>query len=220
LVSIAKPKGAGSLPGISTHVHFARLLLPELETSYNPFYFVLGSVATDCFEQGNDESFRLYHFIGPEGEIDLERFLDVTRITRQSGDLRQQSFIDGYCAHLWLDRYIHLHGDALPVVNPGNLTQDELRTLIRANIEWYDLIAIAPFVNTIRQPSALIESFSGLTFVSLECAVRLYRQLINAVQAIYDKPARRVVIDQDQYTCFLAEATDKFASVFNSLSDA
>ncbi len=208
------------MPGISTHVHFARLLLPKLETPYDSFYFVSGSVAADCFEQGDDESFRLYHFIGPEEEIDLERFLDVACITRQSGDLRQRSFIDGYYAHLWLDRYVRLHSDALPVVNPGNLTQDELRALIRANIERYDLIAIVSFVNTIRQPSTLIEPFSGLTFVSLERSVRSYRQLINAAQTVGDKPAQRVVIDRDQYTYFLAEATDKFASVLNSLSDA
>ena len=204
------------MPGTSTHVNFGRLILAQLNTPYEVFPFVLGTIAPDCFERGDNESFRSYHFVRAGSESDLEYFLEVTRVARQIGDISKQSFIDGYHAHLWLDNFARVHGDALKVANPANLTQDELRALFRANVEQYDLVSIAAFLDTIGEHPWLIEPISGLEFVSREYVMSLFHQLANSVQGVQNRPMQLVVVEQDQYARFLSDAADKFADESSS----
>ena len=193
------------------------MVLARVGTDYDAAYFVLGSIAPDCFDREDNESFRTYHFVQDNAEPDLEVFLKGTHLARQGHALETLSFVAGYYSHLWLDIFFRTHADALKVINPRNLPPDELRTLLRANIEEYDLTDSATFLGAIREPSSLFEPIVGLEFISLDCAVRLLHQLTESIRGIENRHPLPVAISRNDYVHFLAGAVDRFVTVLGEL---
>ncbi|MBC7228306.1 MAG: zinc dependent phospholipase C family protein [Thermoflexales bacterium] len=97
------------MPPINTHINFARMSLARVEADYDTVYFVLGSIAPDCFDREDNESFRSYHFAGDNMEPDLDIFLKATHLSWHGCAVERLSFVTGYYSHLWLDKFFRAH---------------------------------------------------------------------------------------------------------------
>jgi hypothetical protein len=188
------------------------MILARVGTDYDAVYFVLGSIAPDCFDREDSESFRAYHFVRDSAKPDLDIFLKATHLAWQGRDVRTLSFVAGYLSHLWLDIFFRVHADDIKVSNPSNLPPDELRTFLRANVEEYDFTDSATFLGAIQELPLLFEPITGLEFVSLDCAVHLLRQLRDSIRSARNRCLLPVVISREDYIHFLESAVDEFVT--------
>ena len=206
------------MPGVSTHVNFARLILTRIERQYDVSSFVWGTIAPDCFDRKSDESFYNYHFARETSASNLEYFMKVTHISRQSHNISIQSFIDGYYSHLWFDNFTRIHENLLRVTNPSELPQDELNLAMKSNIEQYDLADTATFLEKMGKSPPLRKSIPGLEFVSFECVTRFVSQLTDSSKKVQEISSFPVILARDDYNCFLENAVDEFVNVLQGLS--
>ncbi len=203
------------MPGINTHVNFARLVLARTGIPYDTTYFVMGSIAPDCFlEHESDEAFRLHHFVRIGSEPDLEFFLDVTHSVSQSSNMAERSFIDGYHTHLWLDVFVRTHGEDIELIRPPNVTEEEIRFLLKANVKRYDLTSIGDFLNDVKEQPQPIGPIPGMEFVSFELALKLLHQLVVSAKEVEDTETLPMIIAEEQHIHFLSRAADEFVKTF------
>jgi hypothetical protein len=205
------------LPGISTHVNFAQLIFPELAVTYDSYHFLLGTIAPDSFNRDDPDSFHRYHFTRGHAESDLHRFQTTTHQTRQHGSPLQLSFIDGYYAHLWLDNFVRTHQDELFIRNPAELTGDELREAVRANIEQYSLAAIGGFLEGMKVPASEMTVVPSLEFVSTERAREMLQRVKGASQGLERTLVAEVGVDEEEYGRFLSEAAERFVAMWEDV---
>jgi len=203
------------LPSISTHVNFARIAVPKLALPYHIFCFILGTIAPDCFERSDDESFRIYHFVRDDCDSDLDYFLEMICPLGRGNDILQLSYTVGYYAHLWLDNFVRANEGTLLMAHPDYWPQDELRALVKANVERYNLRAMAEFLRGI-EPMAFTP-IPKFEFVSHETVMQSWRQLLSSCHEAREQSEQVVLIEENQYTQFLLNAVDHFISAFPAI---
>lgn len=205
------------MPGISAHVNFARLVLPALAITYDSYHFLLGTIAPDSFDRDDPGSFHRYHFTGGDAESDLQQFQTTTHKTRQQGSPPQLAFIDGYYAHLWLDNFVRTHEDRLFIRNPAQLTGDELRRVLRANIGQYGLAAIRDFLEATKMQPSEMTVVPSLEFVSIERARETLEGLREAARRLEEEVAEEAAVDEWEYSRFLSEAAEKLVATWDDM---
>ena len=197
------------MPGITTHIAFSCLFLPQLE-EVDPYDFLLGTIAPDTFDRSASGSFQLHHFAGPDGVSDLERLRSATGGPRQYREQDQTSFVDGYFAHLWFDNHARLYEDVLKIENPTGLEGNDLRKAVRACIEGHDLAIIGDFLKGLEPHPQSLTAIPGLEFISIKRTERLLQQVIDRQQDVALPTAG--MIDGEKYREFLAAAAKEFLS--------
>jgi hypothetical protein len=179
---------------------------------YHVSCFTLGTIAPDCFERSDNKSFRAYHFVRTDCDSDLDFFLGTICPAYRSYGVLQSSYVAGYYAHLWLDNFVRANEDALLVTPSGFQSPDELWTLVKANIECYNLRAIADFLSEI-EPVVFIR-VPKFEFVSHERVMQSWRQLLSSYHEAEKQSEQAVAIEENQYRQFLLNAVDHFIRNF------
>jgi hypothetical protein len=198
------------MPGLATHVNFARLLLAKQEFDFDLTYLILGSIAPDSVNILNDDkAFRRHHFILTSSLSDLKFYLDLTQKTREKSSLSIRSFLDGYYAHLWLDVFTMTHEDDLRVAgSPG---------LFKANIERYDMLDIKDFLPELKEPSERLHKIPGLDFIKFNELLALWDRFTASVKEYDFNRVRQIVFTKEAYNIFLNKAVNEFSKDLRKL---
>jgi len=207
------------MPGISTHINFARLVLGKSEFNLDTTYFVLGTIAPDSANLLNDEKiFRNHHFMLTGYQSDLAFFLDMTRSVRAQNNLAVNSFIDGYYGHLWFDCFTHTHEEDLERTCNHDPKAENTKAAFKANVKCYDIVEIKDFLKTIRDPSERLHIIPGLDFISYDRILALWNSIIDVVKIFKEDTSIPTIVAKEDYRQFLFKATDEFAKELKQIS--
>jgi len=198
------------LPGLSTHINFARLVLERTAASFDRVHYILGCVAPDCINLSDGQVFAQSHFISFNRVPDLDTFLNTANITINIVASPKASFLHGYFSHLWLDRYIQQQGHALQIVNNLEMSETEKSVAFKNNIKRYDLGFIKGLMSmdTIEFDSDI----SLYHFLSGELILTRLSEILNFVDISNDNSP--TVISEDRYINYLIDAVDIFLAQF------
>jgi hypothetical protein len=196
------------MPPLTTHLHFAWLLLPKLGIEGLAFPFVLGTAAPDCFEYEDQESFHRFHF-SHEDDHELARFDREVIPTIKSLAPASIAFIFGYRAHLHLDEYFNQYGTVLSPEPPHNINEAEARRQTRAAANFHDRPAALRLLSLAFKKGQVDQLFvlpEALAFIPLSTARQSLADLQAKLQTGPVPPESGIVLDGTAYRGFLEEA--------------
>jgi len=206
---------------ISTHINFARSVISKSKIKYDITSYVLGTIAPDAVNNPtNDSTYRLSHFIVDETNPDLTFFLETTRSLRDKSNISECSFIDGYYAHLLLDKYMRNYGEDIRLIDQLNLEPKQIKTHFKQNVRHYNLVAIKDFVTEVRTPMLKMREIPGLDFISINAVITLWNQFVESFKKFNEAEAMTVIITKEQYDRFLEQTAVEFVKTYKAISKA
>lgn len=123
---------------LSTHLHFAKLVLENIQDDIEVPPFLLGITAPDTYT--NNKTYLKYHYIkdrdNGDDDIDVHEFYEKFNFKKLSKSLKW--FVIGYYAHLWFDEYIKFNTNRLTLRNNEGLEDKELSQCIKDLFKHYD----------------------------------------------------------------------------------
>lgn len=123
---------------LSTHLHFAKLVIENIQDDIEVPPFLLGITAPDTY--ANNKTYLKYHYIkdrdNGDDDIDVHEFYEKFNFNKLSKSLKW--FVIGYYAHLWFDEYIKFNTNRLTLRNNEGLEDKELSQCIRDLFKHYD----------------------------------------------------------------------------------
>ncbi|MDW7667207.1 MAG: hypothetical protein SCJ93_00150 [Bacillota bacterium] len=123
---------------LSTHLHFAKLVLENIQDDIEVPPFLLGITAPDTYT--NNKTYLKYHYIkdrdNGDDDIDVHEFYEKFNFKKLSKSLKW--FVVGYYAHLWFDEYIKFNTNRLTLRNNEGLEDKELSQCIKDLFKHYD----------------------------------------------------------------------------------
>ncbi len=123
---------------LSTHLHFAKLVIENIQDDIEVPPFLLGITAPDTYT--NNKTYLKYHYIkdrdNGDDDIDVHEFYEKFNFNKLSKSLKW--FVIGYYAHLWFDEYIKFNTNRLTLRNNEGLEDKELSQCIRDLFKHYD----------------------------------------------------------------------------------
>jgi len=123
---------------LSTHLHFAKLVIENIQDDIEVPPFLLGITAPDTFI--NNKTYLKYHYIkdkeNGDDDIDVHEFYEKFNLEKLSNPIKW--FVIGYYAHLWFDEYIKFNSNKLTLRNNYNLESSELSQCIKNLFKHYD----------------------------------------------------------------------------------
>lgn len=204
---------------ITSHINFARLVISKSKVKYDLTSYVLGTIAPDAVcDPTNDSTYRLSHFIIGETNPDLAFFLETTRNLRNKSNISERSFIDGYYAHLLLDKYMRNYGEDISLINQLNLEPKQIKAHFKQNIRHYNLVAIKDFITEVRTPMLKMREIPGLDFISINAVVKLWNQFVESFNKFDEDEAMTVIITQEQHARFFEQTAKEFVKTYNTIS--
>lgn len=200
------------MPPLTAHIHFASMLLPRLGPRYDALWFLLGSVAPDCFDRASQESWASSHFVGSASRPDTNLFLSKSKPGLQ--DAASAAVFAGYFAHLWLDERFSPGGVELPIQIPAGASAGSIRGLVQSQTRRYDLIEtrqfLSAYVGRLQEAShgPLPKALTDCPLYSHSEASDLLAKVIEASQAKIAAEASPLVIDRRAYSSMLSNLAD------------
>lgn len=197
------------MPPLTAHVHFASILLPRLKPRYDAVWFLRGSVAPDCFDRDDPESWRSSHFVGARSCPDPELFL-----SRQGPGVKSKAraaVLSGYYAHLWLDEQFRPGGMELPIAAPPGMPQEQIRQLIQSQTRRCDLLETREFLRPYITLASEWDSepvpadVTEISFWSHGEVSRLIARIVSASQSPLDAAEEPAIIDPRFYCAMLSD---------------
>ena len=123
---------------LSTHLHFAKLVIENIQDDIEVPPFLLGITAPDTFI--NNKTYLKYHYIkdkeNGDDDIDVHEFYEKFNLKKLSKPVKW--FVVGYYAHLWFDEYIKFNSNKLTLRNNDDLESSELSQCIKDLFKHYD----------------------------------------------------------------------------------
>ncbi len=203
---------------LSNHINFARIVLAKSTTKYDLTSYVLGVIAPDALYDPDDESdYRLHHFILSDINPDLAFFIETVRRFREKSNISERSFIDGYYAHLCLDKYMFAYDEDPQLAQESNLTLEQVKTLIPKNFKHYNLLAIRDFVTEVRTPLMKMREIPGLDFISLHDVTRLWNEFVESFNKFNQAEHIKLIITKEQHTMFFEQIAEEFVQTYNAI---
>jgi hypothetical protein len=197
------------MPPLSTHLHFATLLMNPQGIASQAGLFLLGPIAPDAFERDSEESFTQHHFIGQDGKISLTAFAQATGFSVPPSDQPEWSLGRGYYAHLWLDVYDQTRRGDLPAKRPNDLSDDNSRLGLRKETEYLNAPDVLEWVSKqFPWPDSVLTS-PALGFIDVQRCRRLFQDVLAQTRESMKLPVQLVLIDPSEYGLFLRGAADK-----------
>ena len=196
------------MPGLSTHVNFARLVLERTDVPFDRVHYILGCVAPDCINLSDGNAFAQSHFISSGRVPDSDIFLNKANIAIHGATTPTGAFLHGYFGHLWLDRYIHDHGHTLLSVNNPDMSETEIPAAFKNNIWRYDLGYIRDIIDV--DITEFAPDVSLFPFLTGELIFIRLSETLKRVEPVGDNLP--TVISEEHYINYLIEAADIFLS--------
>lgn len=134
------------MPPISTHMHFGKIFIENLDDEIDIHSFILGMASPDTFI--DDDTFEEFHCLDEDGNIDVRDFYEKFDLKKLN--LQQKSFILGYYSHLWLDEYYKFNASRLTIHNSNDLSDDELSVAVKNTFKYYDAKAVGSYYENIK----------------------------------------------------------------------
>jgi len=194
------------LPGLSTHINFARLVLERTAVSLDRVHYILGCVAPDCINLRDGQVFAQSHFLSANKVPDLNTFLHTANLTINIITSPNDSFLYGYFSHLWLDRYIQEHGHTLQVVNNLEMSETEKSVAFKINIRRYDLGYIKELIS--KDTIGFDPDISLFHFLSGDLILKRLSDVLDFADISNDNSP--TIISEEHYINFLIDAADIF----------
>src|SRR6056297_493485 len=123
---------------LSNHLHFAKLVLENIQDDIEIPPFLLGITAPDTYT--NNKTYLKYHYIkerdNGDDDIDVHEFYEKFNFNKLSKSIKW--FVIGYYAHLWFDEYIKFNTNKLTLRNNEGLEDKELSKCIKDLFKHYD----------------------------------------------------------------------------------
>ena len=204
------------MPPLSSHFHFAALVVPSLGIPSYVHSFTLGTFAPDAFDPEREGSFSQHHFKVMNERISLEDFRRETNFSLQPDNDSTWSFKCGYYCHLWLDVYYRDNADCLPFRRPLNMSDTDLRSLVRRETE----ILNAPFVLgvgdlSLPQRKEVVLPV-GLEFIDIERCIQLFHEVVKQSLAWSKLVPTFESVDESEYTRFFGDVITLFLNEFQT----
>ena len=194
------------MPGLSTHINFARLVLERTVAPFDRIHYILGSVAPDCINLSDGRAFAQSHFILSEKVPDIDAFLNMANLAMHNTATPMGAFLHGYFGHLWLDRYIHENGHTLLAVNIPDMSEAEILAAFKNTIRRYDQGYIKDIIDL--DTVKIVPDISLFPFLAGELILIKLFESMKCLEAFVDNsPA---VISEDRYINYLIDAVDNF----------
>ncbi|MFO7887599.1 MAG: hypothetical protein R6U59_04705 [Eubacteriales bacterium] len=123
---------------LSTHLHFAKLIIENIQDDIEVPPFLLGISAPDTYS--NNKTYLKYHYIkdreNGDDDIDVHEFYEKFNFNKL--EKSKKWFVIGYYAHLWFDEYIKFNTNRLTLRNNEGLNGKELSQHIKDLFKHYD----------------------------------------------------------------------------------
>jgi len=123
---------------LSTHLHFAKLVIENIQEDIEVPPFLLGITAPDTYT--NNKTYLKYHYIkdrdNGDDDIDVHEFYEKFNLKKLSKSIKW--FIIGYYAHLWFDDYFKFNSNKLTLRNNEDLASSELSQCVKDLFKHYD----------------------------------------------------------------------------------
>jgi len=133
---------------LSTHLHFAKLVIENVQDEIEVPPFLLGITAPDTYN--TNKTYLKYHYIkdrdNGDDDIDVHEFYEKFNLNKLSKSLKW--FVIGYYAHLWFDEYIKFNTNRLTLRNNEGLEDKELSKCIKDLFKHYDRQVTEDYYNS------------------------------------------------------------------------
>ncbi|HCX02843.1 MAG TPA: hypothetical protein DHM42_00030 [Clostridiales bacterium] len=201
---------------LSTHLHFAKLVIENIQDDIEVPPFLLGITAPDTYT--NNKTYLKYHYIkdrdNGDDDIDVHEFYEKFNLSKLSNS--HKWFVIGYYAHLWFDEYIKFNSNRLTLRNNEGLSDSELSQCIKDLFKHYDRQITEDYYGT--NIKKTIESFDlnlnlkTLKFIKIN---RCKEVLLNELSKGPKNVIREDLIYKDEYLELIDNSVEKFLKSLN-----
>lgn len=192
------------MPSISTHMHFGKVLLKQLNKEIDLLNYVIGLISPKTILDEIDE----YHTLDEDGNIDVREFYEKFNFKKLSVEAR--SFVLGYYSNLWLEEYYKFNAIKITIHNREELSDEELIFTLENTFKQYDKEAIGDFYEEIKESLNNYNPSFNLT----ETKYINFSEVIQKLKDYFNEEAPSVVyknlIDEDEYNSFINKSCSKF----------
>jgi len=201
---------------LSTHLHFAKLVIENVQDEIEVPPFLLGITAPDTYN--TNKTYLKYHYIkdrdNGDDDIDVHEFYEKFNLNKLSKSLKW--FVIGYYAHLWFDEYIKFNTNRLTLRNNEGLEDKELSKCIKDLFKHYDRQVTEDYYNSTVKKN--IENFKlnlnlkPLKFIKVD---RCKEVLMNELSKGPVNDVKEDLIYKEDYLDLIDNSVEKFLKSLN-----
>lgn len=201
---------------LSTHLHFAKLVIENIQDDIEVPPFLLGITAPDTYT--NNKTYLKYHYIkdrdNGDDDIDVHEFYEKFNFKKLSKS--HKWFVIGYYAHLWFDEYIKFNSNKLTLRNNDDLKSSELTQCIRDLFKHYDRQITEDYYDEKLKKNILDYkinlSLKPIKFIKID---RCKEILINELNKGLTNDVKEDLIYEDEYLELIDSSVIKFLKSLN-----
>ena len=192
------------MPSISTHMHFGKVLLENINSKIDLLSYVIGLVSPKTIIHELEE----YHTLDEDGNIDVREFYEKFNFKELS--LEEKSFVLGYYSYLWLEEYYKFNARKLTIHNTEELSDEELIFTLENTFKQYDIEAVGDFYEKIKNS---LNNYNP-TFNLKETKYISFNEVIKVLSNYFNETTPSVafkeLIDKNEYNSFINKSCSKF----------